>query len=321
MEQSVAHYNLLEPLGEGALGAVYRARDTRFGRTVALKVIRSGAVAPENLPQLLDDARAAARLSHPNIATLFDVGEFVGGWYLAYEFAGGSTLRHEIAANAVSPRRAVEIAVQVGDALAEAHARGILHTDLRTDTIIVTPKGSAKVLECGMSRWTRGGHTRARAAAPDSLDAAAVSVVAYLSPEQALGGTVDARTDVFSLGVVLYEMLTGRCPFAAPTAADTVLKVIGAQLPPPSSLNPDVPADLDAIVSRATAKAIDNRHQSAASLSAELRSVAAILDVRSGDTRAGDLLPLDDDPGGGRWWAAAVAIALLGAAAWYWSAR
>ena len=218
---AIAHYNLLERIGQGGLGEVYRARDTKVGRTVALKLAPDTAFAdPEARASFLEDARAAAALSHPNIATLFDVGEYDGGCYLAYEFASGVTLRQEMSGRPTNPRRAVELAVQIADALADAHSGGVLHGDLRPDTIFVTQKGSAKVLDFGMSRWTRGGNTRARAASsPESLGLDAVRVVSYMSPEQALGGSVDPRSDVFSLGVVLYEMLTGRNPFGASSAA------------------------------------------------------------------------------------------------------
>jgi serine/threonine protein kinase len=312
----IAHYNLLERIGRGGLGEVYRARDTKVGRTVALKLAPdSGFANPAAREMFLEDARAAATLSHPNIATLFDVGEYDGGCYLAYEFASGVTLRQEMSGRPENPRRAVELAVQIADALADAHSAGVLHGDLRPDTIFVTQKGSAKVLEFGMSRWTQGGKTRARAASsPGSLGADAVRVVAYMSPEQALGGSVDPRSDVFSLGVVLYEMLTGRNPFSAPSAAQTVVNVTSASVPPSHA----AAADLDAIVARAIAKEIDRRHQSAASFSAELRSVGAILDVRSGDSAPDDyLLPLDDEGGSGKWWWAAAAIAGAAVVIWW----
>jgi serine/threonine protein kinase len=315
---TIAHYNLLERIGQGGLGEVYRARDTKVGRTVALKVVPGAAFAdPASREMFLDDARAAATLSHPNIATLFDVGEYEGGCYLAYEFASGVTLRQEMSGRPTNPRRALELAVQIADALADAHSGGVLHGDLRPDTIFVTQKGSAKVLDFGMSRWTRGGNTRARAASsPQSLGADAVRVVAYMSPEQALGGPVDPRSDVFSLGVVLYEMLTGRNPFTAPSAAATVVNVTSATVPS-SHAAVAASADLDAILGRAMAKQIDMRHQSAAAFSAELRSVGAMLDVRSGDSTPGDLLPLDDDAGPGRWWLAAAGLALVAAVIWW----
>jgi serine/threonine protein kinase len=315
---TIAHYNLLERIGQGGLGEVYRARDTKVGRTVALKLAPDSAFADAAAREtFLSDARVAAILSHPNIATLFDVGEYDGGCYLAYEFASGVTLRQEMSGRPTNPRRAVELAVQIADALADAHSGGVLHGDLRPDTIFVTQKGSAKVLEFGMSRWTRGGNTRARAASsPESLGPDAIRVVSYMSPEQALGGSVDPRSDVFSLGVVLYEMLTGRNPFSASSASQTVVNVTSAPVPS-SHAAATASADLDAILARAMAKEIDKRHQSAASFSAELRSVGAMLDVRSGDAAPGDLLPLDDEGGPGRWWLAAAGLAIAAAAVWW----
>lgn len=316
--QTVGHYNLLGRIGEGELGEVYRARDTKFGRTVALKVVPASAfTSPRRREQFLEDTRAAMALSHPNIAILFDVGEHDGGWYLAYEFATGVTLRQETSGHAVHPRRVVELALQIADALAEGHASGVVHGDLRPETVLVTQKGSAKILEFGISRWTFGGKTRAIAsAAPESLGADAVPIVSYMSPEQAIGGSVDPRTDVFSLGVMVYEMLAGRNPFAAPTAARTVMNVIGATAPP---LSAGGAADFDAIVSRAIAKEIDKRHQSAASLSAELRGLGAALDIRSGESPSAppDLLPIDDDAGSGKWWAMALGGAALAAVVWW----
>jgi serine/threonine protein kinase len=316
---AIAHYNVLERLGESASGELFRARDTKVGRTVALKFVSAELFQePGTREAFFDDARAAMALSHPNIATLFDAGEYEGDCYLAYEFASGITLRQESEGRSVNPRRAVELAVQIADALADAHGSGVLHGDLRPDTIIVTHKGSAKVLETGMSRWTSGGRIRAEAArAPRSMGSQTVPVVSYMSPEQVLGGAIDARSDVFSLGVVLYEMLTGRNPFAAATAADTIVNVIAAKTGPAHALSTSL-TDLDMLVTRAMAKEIDQRPQSAASFSAELRGIGAILDVRSGDAGPSELLPLDDEgTGRGKWWVAAVAILAIGGLAWW----
>ena len=316
---AIAHFNVLEQIGEGATGELWRARDTKVGRTVALKLVSAKMFQDAGSRQaFFDDARAAMALSHPNIATLFDAGEYEGDGYLAYEFAAGITLRQENDARSVNPRRAVELAVQIADALADAHGSGVLHGDLRPDTIIVTHKGSAKVLEMGMSRWTGGGRVRAEAAtAPRSLGPQTVPVVSYMSPEQVLGGPIDARSDVFSLGVVLYEMLTGRNPFAAATAADTVVNVIAAKIGPSHALSTSL-GDLDALVMRAMAKEIDQRPQSAASLAAELRGIGAILDVRAGEAGPSELLRLDDEgTGTGRWWVAAAAILAIAGLAWW----
>jgi serine/threonine protein kinase len=316
---AIAHYNVLEQLGESATGELWRARDTKVGRTVALKLVSAGIFqAAGSREAFFQDARAVMALSHPNIATLFDVGEYEGDCYLAYEFASGITLKQEFDGRSVNPRRAIELAVQMADALADAHGSGIIHGDLRPQTIIVTHKGSAKVLEIGMSRWTNGGRIRAEAAtSPRSLGPEAVPVVSYMSPEQVLGGPIDARSDVFSLGVVLYEMLTGRNPFATATAADTVVNVIAAKIGPAHALSTSL-SDLDTLVMRAMAKEIGQRPQSAASLSAELRGIGAILDVRSGEAAPSDLLPLDDEgTGRGRWWVIAAAILAIGGLAWW----
>ena len=306
-------------MGDGALGEVYRARDTKFGRTVALKLVPGTLLADETARRDFErDARAAATLSHPNIATLFEVGQYDQGWYLAYEFAAGVTLREETRGGAVSARRAVELAVQIADALADAHAQGVLHGDLRPETIFVTKKGSAKILELGMGHWTRGGQTRILAATrPESIPDNAATTVSYMSPEQAGGGTVDARTDVFSLSIILYEMLSGRNPLAAPTAAETLARVVSSTaLPklPESEHTPSLPA----LVARGVAKSVERRYQSAASLSADLRRVEALMDVRSGDAAHRHVLRTEDEGTGfGAWWGiAAIAILLLALAWW-----
>jgi eukaryotic-like serine/threonine-protein kinase len=317
---SIAHYNLLQRIGHAGLGEIYRARDTKVGRTVALRVIPS-----EFLMEIADrtafrqSLTEAAALSHPNIATLFDFGEQGARFYIAYEFVSGMTLGKEMAGRAVNPRRALELAVQLSDALAEAHARDIVHGDLRPETIMVTGKGSAKILEFGISRWTRGGRARgAVAQSPDSIGSDAAGVAAYLSPEQALGNVIDPRSDLFSLGSIVYEMLTGRAPFAASSPATAVMNVIRMAPVRLSGINPTLPAELDTILTRALSKNLDERYQSAASLAAELRSVAAVLDVRSGESATPDLIPLDEEPRSSGWVVALILIAALVAAWWFW---
>lgn len=316
---AIAHFNVLERLGESATGELFRARDTKVGRTVALKFI-SAELFPDAAARTVffDQARAAMALSHPNIATLFDVGEYEGDCYLAYEFASGITLRQECEGRSVNPRRVVELAVQIADALAEAHGYGLVHADLRPDTIIVTHKGSAKLLEFGMSQWTSGGRIRASAArAPQALGPDSVPVVSYMSPEQLIGGAVDARTDLFSLGVIAYEMLTGRNPFAAATAEATAVNVMAARLPGTHALSTSL-ADLDSLITKSMSKEIDSRPQSAASFSAELRGIGAMLDVRSGMAGPSELLPIEDDPGSSaKWWVAAAAIVAVAGLAWW----
>lgn len=315
MTATIAHYNLLEPIGRGGLGEVFRARDTRVGRTVAVTILLPKLTEdPANLAELLEEARLASALSHPNIATLFDFGESEGSHYLVYEFASGRSLREELAGGAMPPRRALDIAIQLADAVSDAHAHGIIHGDLRPDTIIITSKGSAKVLDFGMTRWTRGGLVRGSAARdPDSLPPDTVAIVSYLSPEQALGGKVDARTDVFSIGTIAYEMITGRNPFGALSAGETIVNVIQGKVAPASQVTSGVPREVDEVLVRALARDLADRQQSAASLAAELRSVAAMLDVRTGDAvESSALLPLDEQPDKN---ASRLLLAALGAAA------
>jgi serine/threonine protein kinase len=316
----VAHYRLLDRVGVGGLGEVFRARDTKVGRTVALKILPRGFLDdPAKRTRFLADTAAAAALSHPNIATLFDVGQHEGRWFLAYEFASGETLRQQMAGRPMHPRHALEIAIQIADALAEAHAHGVLHADLRPENIVVTAKGSSKLLDTGMGAWTKGGATRTQMATAPHATSGGATVAAYMSPEQITGGEIDARSDLFSLGVIVYEMLSGRTPFAAATPADTVVNVTARVPPPPSGAVVELPKELDATLARALAKDLAVRQQSAVSLAAELRSIAAILDVRSGDAVPPAVLALDDErTGAGRLWAAIAVLGALGIAAWLW---
>jgi serine/threonine protein kinase len=284
MQESIGHYNILERLGTGALGEVFRARDLKVGRTVALMVpppdVQSDPILRE---RFLRDARAAAELNHPNIATLFDVLVHDGRCYLAYEFAAGPSLREEMGGRPVNMRRAAELGAQISDALAEGHARGLVHGDLRPENIVVTPKGSAKILNFGMTSWTEGGRARAAAASAGADPDDPHRVTAYLSPEQALGSTIDERSDIFSFGVILYEMLTGRNPFAGVTPSATVINVIRLAPPLPSAINPKLRTDFDALMGRLLAKPLEGRPQSAVSLSAELRGISTALDKRAED--------------------------------------
>jgi serine/threonine protein kinase len=324
---SLAHYNLLERIGSGGLGEVFRARDTQVGRTVALKIVDPAIVGDASrLERLARDAEAAMRLSHPNIATLWDAGETAGQAYLAYEFIAGRSLREEAGGAAMNPRRALDLLIQIVDGVAEAHARGVLHGDLRPDTVMVTAKGSAKILDFGMAPWTRGGQVRGTAVrSADSLPPDAVRIVAYLSPEQALGIAVDTRSDIFSLGVLAYEMITGVNPYAADTAPRTMVNVIQAYAAPPSTVNAAAPKELDAVLARALVPDLNERQQSAAAFAAELRSVAAVLDVRTGDAIASSgLLPLDDTPdrkASGLLAGALITAAAFAAAVWWWLSR
>jgi serine/threonine-protein kinase len=267
---ALGQYRILERLSGpgvarvGGVGDLYRARDTRTGRTVALDVVPPAVAAdPERRARFLTRARAAARLSHPNIAALYEVGEDKGEIFLAFEFAPGDTVKTILSHGPMNARRAIELAAQVGDGLADAHGWGILHGDLRPDNILETSKGRAKILDFGLAEWTIGGSDRADSAATPSQ-----RPTAYLAPEQKAGRPVDERADVFSLGVVLYEMLAGKRP---PEAARPAL----------AAANPDLHQEIDAILAKAMAAKADDRYSCAATMVAELLAVLAILNERA----------------------------------------
>ncbi|PYQ74093.1 MAG: hypothetical protein DMG04_11650 [Acidobacteria bacterium] len=294
MVEQLGQYKILDRIGAGGMGDVYRARDTRLGRTVAIKVL-SAAVADDaaRRERFMREARAAAALSHPNIAALYEIGEDAGELFLAFEYVPGETLRALIGGRPLNPRRAIDLGVQIADALADAHAEGIVHRDIKPDNIIVTPKGNAKILDFGLATWTAGGAERAHAAEAATMMATSpgmtIGTVAYMSPEQALGEAVDQRTDIFSLGIVMFEMLTGKPPFSGATATALSLQIVQAPAPAPSSINKSLPKEFDGIVLKALAKSLNQRYESAAVMAAELRALAAVLDVRSGTSEPADL--------------------------------
>jgi TolB-like protein len=308
MHEAIAHYKLLEQIGTGGLGDVYRARDTRLGRTVAIKFPPEHLAAnAERREALLTQARSLTALSHPSIATLFDVGEDGERLYLVFEFVPGELLSRVIGGRPIHPRRAVEFGIQLADALAEAHAVELVHGDIRPSTIIITPKDRAKLLDFGMFAFTNGGTLRASAA--DRRETDSSQMAPYLAAEEIAGGSPDSRRDIFALGCVLFEMLTGRPAFA--TTSRESARV-------PSALNSAVPAELDAIVVRMLAHDPDARYQSAATIAAELRGVAAILDVRTATHEAEAPLAFPLRPRRATWLLASVGVAAVTVGIWSW---
>jgi eukaryotic-like serine/threonine-protein kinase len=280
--EALGHYKILDRIGAGRIGQLYRARDTRAGRTVAVRIVATDIAAePECRKRFLQDASAAAALSHPNIAVLYEIAEDAGYLFLVSEFVPGETLRSAVAGRGLNLRRALDHAIQLADALAEAHATAVLHLDISLDAVIVTPKGHAKFLDFGFSAWTASGIERRQLAMRLTAEGGTKSpVAAYMSPEQVSGGLVDARSDVFSLGIVLFEMLTGKQRFTGATANEVVSHILAGSPTAPSTFNPALPGELDAIVLRALARNADERHQLAALLAADLRSMVEKLDVR-----------------------------------------
>ena len=287
---SVAHYTLLERLEPAGPGELYRARDTHRGRTVAVRLLPQGFTADP--ATLVRDARSLIALSHPNVITLFDVGEHEGRVFLVFEFLKGQSLRAEMAGRALNVRRAVDFAVQMTDAVADAHAAGFVHGGLSPDSVVVTARGHAKIPAFELA--AHGGYEQA---------GGEMRLRDYDSPEEARGERPDERSDIYSVGAILYEMLTTRRPLHRGASA-------------PSASNAHVPKELDDVVLKAVAPNPASRHQSAAALAGELRSIAAVIDARGG---AGD--EDDDQPPAstslGRVMLVAIAI-LAGVAALAW---
>jgi serine/threonine protein kinase len=273
-------YQLLERIGAGGLGEVYRARDTVHGRTVAIKRVPSVVTADSTRSSgLVHAASKLATVSHPGVAALYEWGLSEGQMFLALEFVAGQRLDEIVGGRALHPRRAIEIGLEIVEALAALHAAGLVHGDVRPANIVITPKGHAKLLDSGLAPFTAGGSLRASAGKRlGGLPASASQIVGYVSPEQAAGEPSDARGDLFAFGCVLYEMLTGAAPFDRPTPDATLLAVLQSQPHPPSATIASVPTELDLIVMRALAKSLDRRYPTATALADDLRLAKSVLD-------------------------------------------
>jgi len=248
----VAHYNLLEQLEASGPGDLYRARDTKAGRTVAVRLLPSDFTADP--AGLIQQARGLTSLSHPNVTTLFDVGEHEGRVYLAFEFQKGQSLRAESAGRQMNVRRAVEIAIQIADAVSDAHAAGYAHSGLSPESIVISAKGRAKIPAFELA--AQGGFDK---------DGREARLHDYESPEEANGQTPDDRSDIYSVGAILYEMLTTRRPMHRGASA-------------PSASNSKVPREIDAVVLKALAPNPASRYQTAVGFAGELRASIAVLD-------------------------------------------
>jgi len=281
--QSLKHYRILRRIGAGGMGEIHLAEDTRLGRKVALKLLPAEFSRDrDRLDRFQQEARAASALNHPNILTIYEIGTSAEGDFIATEFIEGETLRQHVVRAALDLDRVLDIAAQVSAGLAAAHEAGIVHRDIKPENIMIRSDGYVKILDFGLAKpvaqFASGGDSAATMARATTSPGIVMGTVNYMSPEQARGLAVDARTDIFSLGIVLYEMVSGRRPFERSTTTDTLAAVLNHEPPPLARFSPDVPAELQRIVTKAMAKKPQDRYQTAKDLHLDLRSLKLRLD-------------------------------------------